>query len=224
MAQKTFKEVVSVIIPAFNEEQSIGAVVSVAATHPSVHEVIVVDDGSTDDTRMRAEEEGAFVISLDKNYGKGYALNEGVRRARGQVLLFLDADIYGVTHTIISFLLNKVREGGYDMFVAIRGRKLFWMNKLLRIAPVLGGERALRRAVWNSVPKGYKNRFEIEIALNYYTKRTGRRMGFAVVHGLHHLVKEAKHGFWRGLWERVRMVGNILLVSFRLYVIERMKR
>ena len=215
---------VSVIIPALDEAGTIHAIVASAVTHPWVREVIVVDDGSTDATRDVAEKAGATVISLRENLGKGHALDVGVKRAQSDTLLFLDADVLGGTHEIISFMIRKVRDEKYDLFVGIRGRKLFWMNKLLRITPILGGERILRRELWEAVPRIYKNRFEIEIATNYYAKRGGRRMGFAIILGMHHVIKEKKHGLWKGLKERARMIGNILDVSLRIYVGETVRR
>ncbi len=83
---------VSVVIPAFNEEQAIGEVVrDVLAQHPW-REVLVVDDGSSDRTAERAAEAGARVIRHPYNKGNGAAVKTGIREARGDVVLLLDAD------------------------------------------------------------------------------------------------------------------------------------
>jgi glycosyltransferase involved in cell wall biosynthesis len=83
---------VSVVIPAFNEEGAIGAVVErVRARHPW-REVLVVDDGSRDATAERAEAAGARVVRHPYNKGNGAAVKTGIREARGDVVLLMDAD------------------------------------------------------------------------------------------------------------------------------------
>lgn len=81
------------IIPAYNEERTIGSVVLRAKAH--VHDVVVVDDGSTDATAQIAEAAGAIVVRHKRNRGKGAALNTGFYKAREldpDALVLLDAD------------------------------------------------------------------------------------------------------------------------------------
>ncbi|MFI5183204.1 MAG: glycosyltransferase family 2 protein [Vicinamibacteria bacterium] len=83
---------VSVVIPAFNEEEGIAAVVQqVLARHPW-REVLVVDDGSTDATAERAATAGARVVRHPYNKGNGAAVKTGIREATGEVVLLMDAD------------------------------------------------------------------------------------------------------------------------------------
>lgn len=84
---------VSVVLPAYNEAATIAAVVRGALrVTPNLREVLVVDDGSTDDTAAVARAAGAAVISHPRNLGKGEAVRSACRAARGGVLVFLDAD------------------------------------------------------------------------------------------------------------------------------------
>jgi glycosyltransferase involved in cell wall biosynthesis len=75
-----------IVIPAFNEQGVIGKVVSdlYAQSLPCIMHVLVVDDGSSDDTAIQAEQAGARVISLVENLGYGYALQTGYRFAMEQ--------------------------------------------------------------------------------------------------------------------------------------------
>ena len=82
----------SIVIPAFNEGPSIAAVVSALRGAASWRELLVVDDGSTDDTAARAEASGARVIRHPYNKGNGAAVKTGIRAATGTFVLILDAD------------------------------------------------------------------------------------------------------------------------------------
>jgi glycosyltransferase involved in cell wall biosynthesis len=87
------KPSVGVLIAAYNEGPSIGAVVRGCMVHtPGLQEVLVVDDGSRDDTAVEAERAGARVYRLPSNQGKGTALREGLARISGDVLVTLDGD------------------------------------------------------------------------------------------------------------------------------------
>ncbi len=210
---------VSAVIAAYNEQDTIANVVRAVEGHPLVGEIIVVDDGSADDTSARARETSARVITLEQNQGKAGAMSEGVRAARHDTILFLDADILGLTHEIITLTVMPVLKEQCGMFVAIRARRSYWLNRLLYFIPVLGGERALTKDIWRLVPRIYRKGFQIEIALNYYTKKSGRKMGFGVMPGLSQVIKEKKRGFWLGLAQRLKMCAEVCWISFRLYVI-----
>lgn len=83
---------VSVVVPAFNEGAAIGAVVSALAAGGPWHEVIVVDDGSADDTADRARAAGATVVRHPYNKGNGAAVKSGIRHATGEYVLIIDGD------------------------------------------------------------------------------------------------------------------------------------
>ena len=88
----------TVLVPAYNEVDRIGATTTALITaarhrHGNAVEVLVIDDGSFDDTALAAEAGGARVIRLLDNQGKGAALRFGVEAARGSVIVFTDADL-----------------------------------------------------------------------------------------------------------------------------------
>jgi glycosyltransferase involved in cell wall biosynthesis len=84
--------VTSVVIPAFNEEGGIAAVVSAVLASGSYKEVLVIDDGSSDLTGSSAERAGARVVRHPYNKGNGAAVKTGIREASGDVVLLLDGD------------------------------------------------------------------------------------------------------------------------------------
>jgi glycosyltransferase involved in cell wall biosynthesis len=85
-------DTVSVVVPAFNESASIGPLVSGLRLAGAWREIIVVDDGSSDDTGTRAAEAGARVIRHPYNKGNGASVKTGIRHAGGAFVLILDAD------------------------------------------------------------------------------------------------------------------------------------
>ena len=83
---------VSVVIPAYDEGEAIEAVVTAVRDAARWHEIIVVDDGSRDDTSARAGAAGATVVRHPYNKGNGAAVKSGIRRATGEYILILDGD------------------------------------------------------------------------------------------------------------------------------------
>lgn len=110
---------VSIIIPAYNEEEAIGFVVEGLIAAFPTSEIIVVDDCSTDNTRKLAEEAGARVISHARNSGYGAGLRTGTEAADREYVLFCDAD---GQHTIedVEKIIDSI--GDEDMVVGARGQ------------------------------------------------------------------------------------------------------
>ncbi len=108
---------VSAIIPAFNEERTIGEVVRGALAHAD--EVVVVDDGSTDNTAAVAAEAGATVIRHERNLGVLAATARGLKEAKGEVLVTLDADGQH-DPSEIPRLVEPIAEGRADLVLGRR--------------------------------------------------------------------------------------------------------
>jgi len=113
------KTSVSVIIPVFNEAENLGYVVQrIAALYPDF-EIIVVNDGSTDETASVASDSGAIVYSHPYNIGNGAAIKSGIRIASGEILVFMDGDGQHDPEEI-GALLSHFPD--YDMAVGARGK------------------------------------------------------------------------------------------------------
>ena len=110
----------SIVLPAKNEAEGLRQVLPALRRDFPLAELIVVDDGSTDDTATIAGAAGARVLSAPYGMGNGAAIKRGARAATGEILVFMDADgQHGAQH--IRALLEKLAEG-YDMVVGARDR------------------------------------------------------------------------------------------------------
>ena len=114
------KTEVSIIIPAYNEAQTIGDLVSKIVELYPEFEVIVINDGSTDDTDAVARDAGAHVHSHPFNIGNGAAVKSGVRHASGDILVFIDGDLQHYPEDIGKMLKYFP---DYDMVVGARSMR-----------------------------------------------------------------------------------------------------
>jgi glycosyltransferase involved in cell wall biosynthesis len=96
---------VTVVIPVRNDPINLTACLSALKASAGVrYEVVVVDDASTDDTSDVARSHGARVVSLSQNVGPAIARNQGCQAARGEFVVFLDADVCATPHTLEQFV------------------------------------------------------------------------------------------------------------------------
>jgi glycosyltransferase involved in cell wall biosynthesis len=108
---------VSIVVPAFNEEPAIGALVQALGAGGSWHEIIVVDDGSSDATAARAGDAGATVVRHPYNKGNGAAVKTGIRRATGEFVLIVDGD---GQHQAADAARIVSRLGEFDLVIGAR--------------------------------------------------------------------------------------------------------
>lgn len=108
---------VTIVIPAKNEEITVGSVID--AVKPYGTEVVVIDDHSTDNTRIIAEQKGIKVLSNFGKAGKGGAIRFAIDNIGGDVILFIDADCSHKSEDIPK-LLKPIFDGRADMVIASR--------------------------------------------------------------------------------------------------------
>ena len=158
MARAPLAAATSVVIPAFNETASIASVVSQLRAAADWHEVLVVDDGSRDDTAARAGTAGARVLRHPYNIGNGAAVKTGIRHATGAYVLILDAD---GQHRPADAMRLVAHLDAYDLVVGARSSRtqanairrlgnglLNWIASYLTEQPIpdlTSGFRAARR-------------------------------------------------------------------------------
>lgn len=200
---------VAAVVPAFNEEKTIAAVVRALKQAPSIEEVIVVSDGSSDRTAEEAERAGADrVVRLEKNVGKGGALLRGIAATGAGILFFCDADFIGLTARHVERLLAPVLSGRLMMCTGLRDRGPL-ITILIAHLPLLSGERALRREVIEAVPSRFLKGFRVEMALNFSCRARGWPYGSIPTLGVGQVSKIGKVGFWKALPAYAAMIWEI---------------
>lgn len=203
---------VAVLIPAFNEQETVAAVVGVARQF--AQEVVVASDGSSDGTAQAARQAGAVVVELPENGGKGAALRAALNATQAEFVLLLDADLTGLSATHLQTLLDPVQAGTLDMSIGVfegGGFVTDWGNKL---TPHLSGQRACRRDWLLGVPGLGEERWP-EPAITRHLKVTGARWAYVDLPNVAQVVKEKKRGFWRGAAARTRMYVSLLTYRVR---------
>ena len=226
---------VCAIIPAHNEADVIAETILAVQGIPEVDQIIVVDDGSTDDTSSVAHAAGASqVIRLDRNQGKGAALNRALEQARGDVLLLLDADL-GASAEEATKLLSPVLDGDADMTVAIfrsssaradeessvlaakskgfgmvmkTARIGIWLMTRRWVVSPLAGPRALKREIIDKAG-GFAPKFGVEVGLTIDALRMGYRVIEVPVHMVHRPSGRDLKGFMHRGGQMVDMLRTL---------------
>lgn len=183
---------ISIIIPAYNEEFYITTTIKAILEWSNELEIIVVNDGSTDNTyNVLSTFESIpniYVINSEENHGKGYALSLGLKVARGEIILFLDADL-GRSAVNAKKLLQPIINDNADMSIAVfpKSKKkagfglvkgiakkgIFYLTGYNTMAP-LSGQRAFKKEVLEQVE--LIDGFGIEVGLTIDVLRKGYRI------------------------------------------------
>jgi glycosyltransferase involved in cell wall biosynthesis len=209
---------IGIVIPAWNEEHDIDLVLDVVGSVEWVSSVVVVDDGSTDNTLNVALDctknyPKMIVKPLPENRGKGAAMIAGMQSLPNEVdtIIFLDADLIGLTEKHLEKLYKPVVNKHCEMSVAIF-RQGYWRTDLSQwFAPNLNGQRCLLRedaeqALDPLVNSGYG----VEIGLTMYARRKKWRIKYVSWEGMTHNMKEHKLGWIAGSKVRSMMYKQVL--------------
>jgi len=200
---------VTAVIPAYNEEGTIGEIVTVLGNIEEIQEIIVVSDGSEDATAEEAKKAGAQVIELSENIGKGGAMMAGVERAHSDIILFLDADLIGLTPAHVKSMIDPVIRGEVEMSIGIFEKGRLATDLAQIVAPYLSGQRALRKDLLKAIEDIEDCGFGVEVALTKYAHDHHIKMKEVELFGMTHIMKEEKMGLTKGLAARMKMYWEI---------------
>lgn len=185
----------SIIICTYNEEKTIEDVVISCCKNNPNSEVIVVDDGSIDNTENILNElvkDYAFKYEkLKENKGKSWAMVYGVEISTNEIILFFDADVSNIKKEHFDKLIKPIANNEADMVLGQPSRTLIDY----RINPFrsLTGERALLKKDIVPILSDVKDiRFGVETFINLYYQAQGKRIQYVLLEGLIHPTKYEK--------------------------------
>ena len=193
---------------------------AVASAHPLLHEVIVVDDGSTDGTAEIVKRYPSVkLISYPINKGKSFAMATGVAAASSELIMLLDADLSGLDGDQITALATPVLSGMTDVSISLRQNSL-WVFRAIGL-DFISGERVIRRELLSEylAEMLVLSRFGIEVFMNRAIIE--RQLSVVVVNWpqVTQARKSEKLGYWKGVRAEWHMIADLLQVAYPLLLI-----
>ena len=196
------------LVPAWNEEATVGAVVQALRAAPSVDRVLVLDDSSADATKERAKAEGAEVFTHEPpNWGKGEIMRAGLELVRSPFVGFFDADLLRFRPEHVEKMASFVREG-FDQVCGLRDYGVLGAPSVL--CPIITGERICWRELLDQVPWDCWEGYGVETGIGETARRLGMRTALVIMQGVRNRNKFSKAGWLLGLVRQTKMVGKIV--------------
>ena len=200
---------ISAIVCALNEAPTIGNVLNALTKSKKIGEIIVISDGSRDQTAVIARAFGVQVIEHKRRKGKAQSMHEGVSKAQGESILFLDADLYNITTKHIDLLIATHTKDKQSMVVGLRDRG-WLLNMIARAFPRISGERILPRDLFEKTPDRFKKGYQIEAALNATARFYNREISTVRLKGVTVRTKLQKNSTVYALTQYLSMSAQVL--------------
>jgi len=177
----------SIIICTYNEEKTIFEVVAASCKHNPDAEVIVVDDGSTDNTEEVLEtlafHHDFVYLKLPQNHGKNYAMAYGVEYASNEIILFINADVKHLRKEHFGLLLEPVESGQADMVIGSPpGITIDFRRSPYK--SVIGQTTMLKSDLMPVLKDIREIRYGVDSYLTLYYQTIGKRIRMVMLDGL----------------------------------------
>jgi glycosyltransferase involved in cell wall biosynthesis len=211
---------VSAIICAYNEEKTLKDVILSVSESLIVSEIIVVNDGSSDNTKKIFEELQKEIeitaIHLAENKGKGYAMAVGVENSIFDIMLFVDADQSNIIHGYINQLTNPLLKEESDMVLGYSTVNI--LSQDVNPLKILTGERALyKEDIIPILDKMKESRFGVETLLYFYYISIGKSIKFIRLKGMSHKDKYKKMNSFKATTGYINEGFEIAYTAFKNY-------
>ena len=205
------------IVCAFNEEKTIESILSDVCEIKFFDDVIVINDGSQDETKSRINElkltKKFTAIHLAENKGKGFAMAKGTVLAKTEFLVFIDADLSNFTHKHALELLIPVLNGKADMVLGQPTKTLIHPD--INPFKSLSGQRALKKMDIMPLLEQMKTvRYGVETLINIHYKTMHKKVKYVSLENLSHPSKFQKTKFPIAIKEYIMAGYQILETIF----------
>ena len=188
---------VTAVVPVYNEEKTIGNVLKVLLASDKIDFVIVIDDGSTDNTQKILKQFKIKVIKLKKNIGKGGAIRIATKNIKSDIIIFIDADLIGLKKEHIDNLLEPIVKGNAVMVIGLRDKGNVITNMIMPYFPLTGGERAILTKVFMNIRKfPLIEGWGLESVMNDYCKKKKLKVAKVRFDGVDHIGLQTKKYGW----------------------------
>ncbi len=209
---------VSIVMPIYNRGYLLEKVLYYLTLQDYKNiEYIIVDDGSTDNTTAVAKSFGVEVFRLEKNSGKGAALQAGLELIPdSEIYFFLDADLVGLKENHLEAMLKPLAEE-QDLVMTVgifKGGR--WRTDMAQvIAPQISGQRAFKKAFLDGLPDLSKSGFGCEVIINNHLLEKNFKYKEVYLEGAAQILKEEKMGYCRGFFYRLQMYWELFINWFK---------
>lgn len=206
---------VTAVMPVYNEEKTVANVLDVLTSSDKVDNIIVVDDGSTDNTPKIIRKFKVKVITLKKNTGKGNAVKIATNDIKSDIILFLDADLYNLKKEHIDKMLKPVTDGDSVMVIGLMDKGNFIANMIMPYFPLTGGQRVILAPVFMEIRKTPLIKgWGLESVMNDYCRKKNLKFSTIKLNGVDHVGVQAKK---HGLMAFLKQIYDVVLTRIKLF-------
>lgn len=201
------------IIPFYNEEYRVCQVLAVITQIKKIAQIICIDDGSEDEASALIARNWPHVelIRLPYNQGKAAAIRHGLKKARHENILLMDADLQRIDKGEVEKAIQAITQHELDMLI-LRRVNAPWFVKFDRGDILLSGERIVKKKDLKKILSQEVNRYQLELAINLYMqkhKRNVRWMPWSATN----TYKSKKMGLVAGYKKEFEMFTDIVLYA-----------
>lgn len=212
---------VTAVVPVYNEEKTVGNVLELLTSSEKVDNVsekvdnvIVVDDGSTDNTPNIIKKFKVKVITLKENKGKGNAVRIATKNMKSDIIIFIDGDLVGLKEEHIKKLLNPVINNNASMVIGLRDKGNFIANMIMPYFPLTGGERAILTSIFMKIRKNsFIEGWGLEAVMNDYCKKKKLKVVKIKLDRVNHIGLQTKK---YGLMAFLNEIYDVVLIRIKL--------
>ncbi len=201
---------ISVVIPCLNERRRVLQTIKKLLGNDRIKEIIIVDDGSNEETKEvlgRLPKE-ITVLRHEQNLGKSAAMKTGLLWSKGEVVIFVDADLKNFSQEHLFALCEPVEKNFCDMAIGVREKEVVY-SRMIACSAAYGGERAfLRKKLMEKIDIFQNHGYTIEAALNNYFLKE-ERVEKVLLMGVSQISKTKKNGLV-GLLQSFQMTFEVL--------------